>query len=176
MPEHRLRVLLTEEKIQSRIRGLGAEIAASYPDGTLCLIGVLKGSFLFLADLARVIARPVRFDFVGASSYGDGMVTRGDVRLTKDADGDLRGVDILVVEDIIDTGITLSYVLDHLRSKRPRSLRVVTLLDKPEKHEREIHIDYLGFTIPNEFVVGYGMDYAEDYRYLKDICVLDPNG
>jgi len=102
------------------------------------------------------------------------MVTKGDVRLTKDADGDLRGVDILVVEDIIDTGITLSYVLDHLRSKRPRSLRVVTLLDKPVRHEREVQIDYSGFTIPNEFVVGYGMDYAEDYRYLKDICVLDP--
>ncbi len=173
MPEHRLRVLLTEKQIQSRIRGLGAEITAAYPDGTLCLIGVLKGSFLFLADLARAIDRPVRFDFIGAASYGDGTLTTGDVRLTKDADGDLGEVDVLLVEDIIDTGITLSCLLDHLRSKCPRSLRVVTLLDKPDRHEREIRIDHRGFTIPNEFVVGYGMDYAEDYRYLKDICVLD---
>lgn len=174
MPEHRLRVLLTEEQIQSRVRALGAEIVAGYPDGALCLIGVLKGSFVFLADLARAIDRPVRFDFIGASSYGEGTLTAGDVRLTKDADGDLEGADVLVVEDIIDTGITLSFLLDHLQSKCPRSLRVVSLLDKPERHERDVRADYLGFTIPNEFVVGYGMDYAEDYRHLKDICVIDP--
>jgi len=169
-----LKVLLSEATIQNRVRALGLEIAAGYPgDDPLYLVCVLKGSCVFLADLARAIPRPVRIDFVSASSYGSETVSSGEVTLTKDVASDVGGADVLIVEDIVDTGATLAFLRDHLARKQPRSLRVVSLLDKPERRSQEVTIDYAGFTVPDEFVVGYGLDFDEAYRNLRDVCVLE---
>lgn len=165
-------VMIPASKISERIIAMAAEIDRDYPGGTLYLVCVLKGACLFLADLARAIQRPVRFDFVAVSSYGDGTVTSGEPRLTKDLSADIGGAHVLVVEDIVDTGITLDFLLGRLRERGPKSLEVITLLDKPDRHERDIAMKYIGFTIPNRFVVGYGMDYGENYRALPDVCVL----
>jgi hypoxanthine phosphoribosyltransferase len=170
-----LRVLITAEQIQDRIQELGAQIDSDYPDGPVYLIGILKGACFFLCDLARTLKRPVRVDFIGVSSYGKGKTTSGEAKLTKDLDISIEGADVLVVEDIVDSGVTLSYLINILSQRRPRSLRVVTLLDKPEGRLKPVEVPYVGFKIPNEFVVGYGLDYAEDYRTLKDICVLENN-
>jgi hypoxanthine phosphoribosyltransferase len=170
-----LRVLITAEQIQDRIQELGAQIDSDYPDGPVYLIGILKGACFFLCDLARTLKRPVRVDFIGVSSYGKGKTTSGEAKLTKDLDISIEGADVLVVEDIVDSGVTLSYLMNILSQRRPRSLRVVTLLDKPEGRLKPVEVPYVGFKIPNEFVVGYGLDYAEDYRTLKDICVLENN-
>jgi hypoxanthine phosphoribosyltransferase len=167
-----LNVLIPAHKIQERIQELGAEISAAYPDGPIYLVGILKGACMFLADLARAIDRPVRIDFIGISSYGKGKTTSGEVRLTKDLDISIEGADILVVEDIVDSGVTLNYLVHVLKQRRPRSIRVAALLDKPERRVRPVEVAYVGFRIPDEFVVGYGLDFAEDYRNLKDICVL----
>lgn len=172
MPESALRVLLSAEQIQRRIREIGAQIDADHPNGPIHLVGILKGSFIFLADLARALHRPVRIDFIGISSYGKGKSSSGEVKLTKDLDVSIEGCDVLIVEDIIDSGVTLSYLVKVLNQRRPRSLRIATLLDKPERRLRPIPVDYVGFTIPDEFVVGYGLDYAEGYRNLPDVCVL----
>ncbi len=172
MPSPNLRVLISQEQIQARVRELGTEISADYPDGTIYLLGILKGACIFLADLARAITRPVRFDFIGISSYGKSKSSSGEVKLTKDLDSSIEGADILVVEDIVDSGITLSYLIHVLEQRKPRSVRIVALLDKPERRQRPVQVAYVGFTIPDEFVVGYGLDYAEDYRNLKDVCVL----
>lgn len=129
---------------------------------------------MFLADLARTIPIPVRLDFLGASSYGTGTTTSGQVRLTKDLDGPIEGCDVIVVEDIVDTGITLAYLLQVLEQRKPRSLRVAAFLDKPSRRLREVRVDYVGFSIPDQFVVGYGLDFAQDYRNLPEICVLEP--
>jgi len=155
------------------VRELASDINADYPEGTLCLIGVLKGASVFLADLARAIPRPVRFDFIGISSYGASHTSSGEVKLTKDLDMSVENAHVLIVEDIVDTGTTLSYLKRLLEQREPRSLKVVTLLDKPDRREIAIEADYVGFRIPNEFVVGYGLDYAEDYRSLRDIRVLE---
>jgi hypoxanthine phosphoribosyltransferase len=171
-----LRVLLPAARIQDRIRELGAAIDRDYPEGTVYLIGILKGACFFLADLARAIRRPVRVDFIGISSYGRGKASSGEVRLTKDLDGSIEGADALIVEDIIDSGITLHYLLQVLQQRKPRTLRVATLLDKPSRRLRPVNASYVGFEIPDEFVVGYGLDYAEDYRNLPDICVLEEFG
>jgi hypoxanthine phosphoribosyltransferase len=166
------RILIPAAEIERRIRSMGEEIRAEYPGRTILLIGVLKGSAIFLADLARAITGPVRFDFIGASSYGSRTASSGEVRLTKDVDMPVAGADIVVVEDIVDTGITLDCILGQLGRRGPRSMKVAALMDKPARHQRDVRIDYLGFTIPNEFVVGYGLDYAEDYRALPDVWVL----
>lgn len=166
------RILIPAAEIERRIRFMGAEIRAEYPGQTILLIGVLKGSAIFLADLARAITGPVRFDFIGASSYGSRTASSGEVRLTKDVDMPVAGADIIVVEDIVDTGTTLDFILGQLGRRGPRSMKVAALMDKPARHQRDVPIDYLGFTIPNEFVVGYGLDYAEDYRALPDVWVL----
>jgi len=171
-----LRVLLPAARIQDRIRELGAAIDRDYPEGPVYLIGILKGACFFLADLARAIRRPVRVDFIGISSYGRGKASSGEVRLTKDLDGSIEGADALIVEDIIDSGITLHYLLQVLQQRKPRTLRVATLLDKPSRRLRPVNAAYVGFEIPDEFVVGYGLDYAEDYRNLPDICVLEESG
>ncbi len=176
MSDHSLPVLLTAEQIRSRVEELARRIDADYPDGTLYLIGILKGACVFLADLARAIRRPVRLDFIGTSSYGSRTSSSGEVKLTKDLDVTIEGADVLVVEDIIDTGITLSYLIHLLWQRNPRSIRVAALLDKPERHQRPVTIDYLGFCIPNKFVVGYGLDYNEEYRGLRDVCVLEEGG
>jgi len=167
-----LSVLIPAERIQERIQQLGAEIAADYPDGPIHLVGILKGACMFLADLARAIDRPVRLDFIGIASYGKGKTTSGEVRLTKDLDLSIEGTDILVVEDIVDSGVTLNYLVHVLKARRPRSIRIAALLDKPERRMRPVEVSYVGFQIPDEFVVGYGLDFAEDYRNLKDICIL----
>jgi len=167
-----LRVLIPEEKIQARIRELGAQIDADYPGGGVYLVAILKGAFIFLSDLSRAMKTAARIEFVGISSYGRGKTTSGEVKLTKDLDVSVEGHDVIVVEDIVDSGITLSYLLQVFRQRRPKSLRIATFLDKPERRQRPVKVDYVGFQIPDEFVVGYGLDYAEDYRNLRDVCVL----
>ena len=168
-----LRVLITSGQIQSRIRELGAQIDADYSSGPVYLIAILKGACFFLTDLARALKRPARIDFIGTSSYGKSTTTSGEVKLTKDLDISIEGVDVLVVEDIVDTGVTLEYLIHVLSQRRPRSIRVAAFLDKPQRRLRPVRVDYVGFRIPDQFVVGYGLDYAEDYRNLKDICVLE---
>ena len=174
MSQPSLRVLLTEQQIQTRIRELGAQIDADYPEGPIYLIGILKGACFFLADLARVLNRQARIDFIGVSSYGKGKTSSGEVKLTKDLDVSVEGAHVLVVEDIVDSGVTLTYLMHVLEQRKPRTLKIATLLDKPERRIKPVTVSYVGFKIPDEFVVGYGLDYAEDYRNLRDICVLDP--
>lgn len=169
-----LRPLLSEEQIQKRILDMGAQIDADYPDGTLFLICILKGACYFLADLSRAIQRDIQIDFMGISSYGRGKTSSGEVKITKDLDISLEGADVLIVEDIIDSGVTLNYLTSLLAQRKPKSVRIATLLDKPERRLRPVDVAYVGFRIPDEFVVGYGLDYAERYRNLRDICVLEP--
>ncbi len=173
MPFRPSRVLLSSEQIDRRVREMGAAISADYPEGPLYLIGILKGSCFFLADLARAISTPTRMDFIGISSYGKGKTSSGEVKLTKDLDISIEGCDVLVVEDIVDSGITLSYLSKLLQQRKPKSVRIATMLDKPERRQRQVDVAYVGFRIPDEFVVGYGLDYDEDYRALRDICVLE---
>jgi hypoxanthine phosphoribosyltransferase len=174
MSEHRLRTLISAEQIQERIAQLGADITRDYPDSSpLYMIGILKGAIMFHADLARCVERTVRLEFIGISSYGKGTSSSGEVKLTKDLDATIEGADVLVVEDIVDTGVTLSYLLGVLEQRKPRSIRIAALLDKPERRKRPVLASYVGFQIPDEFVVGYGLDYAEEYRNLREICVLE---
>jgi hypoxanthine phosphoribosyltransferase len=168
-----LRPLLSEAQIQKRIVELGAQIDADYPDGTLFLICILKGACYFLADLSRAIRRDAFIDFMGISSYGRGKTSSGEVKITKDLDISLEGADVLIVEDIIDSGVTLSYLTSLLQQRKPKSVRIVALLDKPERRMRPVDVAYVGFSIPDEFVVGYGLDFAEKYRNLRDICILE---
>ncbi len=167
------RVLISEQDIRRRVAEMGAQISADYPEGPLYLIGILKGSCFFLADLARAISTPVRIDFIGISSYGKNNTTSGEVKLTKDLDLSIEGCDVLVVEDIVDSGVTLNYLSHLLAQRKPRSIRIATLLDKPGRRQRAVEVKYSGFRIPDEFVVGYGLDYAEDYRALPDVRVLE---
>jgi hypoxanthine phosphoribosyltransferase len=167
-----LRVLIPAEKIQARIAELGAEIDRDFPEGPVYLVGILKGAYVFLADLARAMKTPARIEFVGIASYGRGRTSSGEVKLTKDLDVSLEGRHVIVVEDIVDSGITISYLMQVFRQRNPKSLRIATLLDKPDRRQRPVTVDYVGFEIPDEFVVGYGLDYAEDYRNLRDVCVL----
>jgi hypoxanthine phosphoribosyltransferase len=167
------RVLLSAEQIQKRIAEMGAEIDRDYPEGEQeYLIAVLKGAFIFMADLARAMKIPARIEFIGISSYGKGKTSSGQVQLTKDLDAPIEGHHVIIVEDILDTGITLNYLTTLMAQRKPKSLRIVTLLDKPERRQSPVKANYIGFTIPDEFVVGYGLDYAEDYRNLKDVCVM----
>jgi hypoxanthine phosphoribosyltransferase len=168
----KLRVLISAERIHTRISELGAQIDTDLPHGPIYLIAILKGACFFLADLARAMKTPARIEFIGISSYGKGKTSSGEVKLTKDLDVSIEGYDVIVVEDIVDSGITLSYLMKLLAQRRPKSLRIATLLDKPEHRQRPVDVHYRGFEIPDEFVVGYGLDYAEDYRNLPDICVL----
>jgi hypoxanthine phosphoribosyltransferase len=168
-----LRVLIPSEQIQERVRVLGEQIDADYPEGPIYLISILKGSFVFLADLARALKRhSVRIEFMGISSYGREKTSSGQVKVTRDLDTSIEGHQVLIVEDIVDSGFTLNYLTRVLEQRKPKSLDVVTLLDKPERRVQPVKIKYTGFRIPDEFVVGYGLDYAEDYRNLRDICVL----
>jgi len=168
-----LRLLLSERQIQKRICELGAQIDADYPEGTLHLVCILKGACFFLADLARALKRDAVVDFMGISSYGKGTSSSGEVKLTKDLDLSVEGADVLIVEDIVDSGITLNYLIHVLEQRRPKSVRIVALLDKPERRVRPVAVAYVGFQIPDAFVVGYGLDYGERYRNLRDICVLE---
>jgi len=168
------KVLITEEEIQARVAELGAQISADYGDRDPLLICVLKGGYVFLADLTRRLTIRHSVDFMAISSYGNSTETTGVVQILKDLDRDITGRDILIVEDIIDTGHTLAYLLENLRVRQPASIHICTLLSKPSRREVNLHIDYTGFEVPNEFVIGYGLDYAEHYRGLRFIGVLDP--
>jgi hypoxanthine phosphoribosyltransferase len=168
-----LEILIPEEKIQSRVKELGRQISADYAGKSVHLVCVLKGAYTFLSDLAREIEVPVTVDFLAVSSYGKGKSTSGEVQLTKDLDSSLEGKDVIVVEDIADTGITLNYLLNLLRSRRPATLRVAAFLSKPSRRQIDVAVDYVGFEIPDRFVVGYGLDLDQRYRNLRDVAVLD---
>ncbi len=167
-----LRPLISAEQIHDRIAEMGAQIDRDHGGEPVYLVAILKGAFIFLADLARAMQTPARIEFIGISSYGKGKTSSGEVRLTKDLDVSIEAHHVIIVEDIVDTGITLSYLLKVMAQRKPKTLRIATLLDKPERRQRPVTVDYVGFKIPDEFVVGYGLDYAEDYRNLKDVCVL----
>lgn len=168
-------ILLTEEQIQAKVAELGARISVDYADRELTLVSVLKGSLPFMADLMRQLTIPVRIDLMEVSSYGGSATeSSGLVRILKDLSSSIEGRDVLIVEDIIDTGLTLNYLIRYLRGKNPRSLRICTLLDKPARRLVDIPVDYIGFTIPDQFVVGYGLDYGELYRNLRFVGVLRP--
>ncbi len=176
MTDPSLRVLLSADIIRTRIREMGEEISRDYPVGNLHLICILKGACFFLTDLARAMKRDVFVDFMGISTYGKGKSSSGEVKVTKDLDISLEGADVLIVEDIVDSGVTLNYLMHVLEQRRPKSLRIATLLDKPERRQRPVEVSYVGFRIPDKFVVGYGLDFDEKYRNLDDICVLDETG
>jgi hypoxanthine phosphoribosyltransferase len=168
-------VLLDEEQLQAKVAELGGRIAADYAGRELTLVSVLKGSLPFMADLMRSIGLPLTIDLMEVSSYGGAVTeTSGLVRIIKDLSASIDGRDVLLVEDIIDTGLTLNYLMRYLRGKNPASLRICTLLDKPARRLVEIPVDYVGFTIPDQFVVGYGLDYGERYRNLRYVGVLRP--
>ncbi len=172
--QNHLQILLRRGAIQRRIREMGREISRDFRGQRVHLIGVLKGASIFLSDLIRQIHLEVSLDFMAVSSYGKSSQTSGQVRLTKDLDTSIEGLNVILVEDILDTGLTLNYLVRVLQQRKPRVLRVAALLDKPERRIKEVKADYVGFRIPNEFVVGYGLDYAERYRNLKDVCILAP--
>lgn len=167
-----LEILLTREAIARRVRELGAQISTDYRGRPVRLIGILKGAWVFLADLVRCLDLDVTVDFLSFTSYGDGLESSGTVKITKDLDQPIAGLDVLVVEDILDTGRTFEYLLGVLVAHKPRSLNVVTLLDKPSRRVRPVKADYVGFTIPDVFVVGYGLDCAHQYRNLPDIRTI----
>ena len=169
------RVLLTEEQIQARLVELGEQIRADYADEPPILVGVLKGAVMVMADLSRRIDLPLQMDWMAVSSYGSGTKSSGVVRILKDLGADITGRNVLIVEDIIDSGLTLKWLLSNLRSRGPKSVEICTLLRKPEAARVEIDVRYVGFDIPNEFVIGYGLDYAEVYRNLPYVGVLKPS-
>ena len=168
------RILISEEELQARIKELGQQLAADYQDKEPIFIGVLKGVVNFFKDM--VTATPIRceYDFMATSSYGSGTATSGNVRMLKDISTDIKGRHVVILEDILDSGLTLKFVKERLLSMGPASLKICTLLDKPERRKVDIYADYVGFTVPNEFVVGYGLDYNEFYRNLPFIGVLKP--
>ena len=171
-PQQGLQVLYSRQQIAERVAELGAEITRDLGGEPLIMIGVLKGAAVFLADLARAVQADTTFDFIAVSSYGKGQRSSGAVKLIKDLDHPIEGKNVLIVEDILDTGITLTYLRKILQEHHPKSLRIAALLDKPARRMEKIEADYVGFFIPNLFVIGYGMDYAERYRNLPDICLM----
>jgi hypoxanthine phosphoribosyltransferase len=168
-------VLIDQPALQGRIGELGAEISADYVGRDLLLVGVLKGAVFFMADLMRELSVPCEIDFMAISSYGAATDSSGVVRILKDLDINVAGRDVLVVEDIVDSGLTLSYLMRNLRSRKPASLEICALLTKPDRREIEVPIRYVGFEIPNRFVIGYGLDFAERYRNLPYVAVLHPD-
>ena len=171
MPSPPFETLIPARDIQRRIAELSAQINTDYAGREIVMVGVLKGSFMFLADLVRHITCPVRIEFIGTKSY-EGTTTSGQVQLTKDLDKPVEGADVLLVEDIIDTGLTLTYLKQILTQRNPRTLKTVAFLDKPARRKIAVEGDYVGFTIEDKFVVGYGLDYEQKYRNLSDLCVL----
>ena len=181
-----LKVLFTREQIAQRVAEMGVDINRDYAGQSVILLGVLKGAAIFLSDLSRQLKIDATFDFIGVSSYGNrpspaqelksGWDSTGEVRLTKDMDQSMIGKNVILVEDILDTGLTMTYLKKLLMARQPKSFRIAALLDKPSRRKQPIHADYVGFSIPDEFVVGYGLDYAEKYRNLPDICVVPREG
>ncbi len=174
MKEDILKILITEQEIADRVSELGKRISEDYRDKNLLLISVLKGSVAFMADLMRAIDVNARIDFMSVSSYGAGTRSSGVVKIVKDLDMPIAGFDVLIVEDILDSGMTLSYISELLLARDPASIRICTLLDKPERRKANIVADYIGFEVPDEFVVGYGLDYDERYRNLPYVGILKP--
>lgn len=169
----KIKVLVSEKEVDERIEALGKQISKDYEGKQVHLICVLKGGAFFMCELAKRISVPVSLDFMSVSSYGDGTASSGVVRIAKDLDESIEGKDVLIVEDIIDSGRTLYYLMETLRQRHPKSLHLCTLLDKPERREKDVKVDYVGFEIPDEFVVGYGLDYAQKYRNLPYIGVVE---
>ena len=169
----KIKVLISEEEVDARIRELGEKISKEYEGKQIHLICVLKGGVFFMCELAKRITVPVSMDFMCVGSYGDGTKSSGVVRLAKDLDESIENKEVLIVEDIIDSGNTLYYLMDVLRQRKPASLRLSTLLDKPDRRVKDVHVDWTGFEIPDEFVVGYGLDYAQKYRNLPYIGVVE---
>jgi hypoxanthine phosphoribosyltransferase len=170
--QEKLKVLIRRAAIQKRVHEVATQITKDFKGQRIHLIGVLKGACIFLSDLVREISLETSIDFMAVSSYGKGKQSSGQVRVLKDLDSSIQGLNVILVEDILDTGLTLSYLLRILQQRKPKVLRVAALLDKPSRRLKEVKGDYVGFTIPNEFVVGYGLDYGERFRNLKDVCVL----
>jgi hypoxanthine phosphoribosyltransferase len=171
-----LEPLLTREQVEIRVRELGAQITREYSGKSPHLISILKGACIFLSDLVRSIELPLSLDFMAVSSYGASTKSSGVVRITKDLDAPIEGRDVILVEDILDTGLTLSYLYESLLNRNPASLKICALLNKPSRRLKEVHADYIGFEIPDKFVVGYGLDVGEKYRNVPDICVvIDPS-
>ena len=174
MPDSKIRPFITADRIHARIQELGAQIDKDYEGmGPIHMIAILKGACIFLSDLTRAVKTPCRLDFMGISSYGRGKTSSGEVKVTKDLDTSIENSNLLIVEDIVDSGVTLTYLCHLLEQRKPKSIRIAALLDKPERRLRPVNVNYVGFQIPDEFVVGFGLDYAEDYRNLPDICILD---
>ena len=174
MKNDMLKTLITKEELEATVARLGREITRDYQGKTPMMVAVLKGAFIFMADLVRQVDIPCTLDFMCVSSYGKGMSTSGQVKIIKDLNTTIEGKDVIIVEDILDSGVTLSYLMDLLRARKPASIRLCTLFDKPARHKVDIHIDYKGMEVPNEFIVGYGLDYAEVYRNYPEIAVLKP--
>lgn len=174
MKNDMLKTLITKEELEATVARLGREITRDYQGKTPMMVAVLKGAFIFMADLVRQVDIPCTLDFMCVSSYGKGMSTTGQVKIIKDLDTTIEGKDVIIVEDILDSGVTLSYLMELLRARKPASIRLCTLFDKPARHKVDIHIDYKGMEVPNEFIVGYGLDYAEVYRNYPEIAVLKP--
>ena len=170
--QEKLKVLIRRAAIRKRVHEVALQITKDFKGQRVHLIGVLKGACIFLSDLVREISLETSIDFMAVSSYGKGKQSSGQVRVLKDLDSSIQGLNVILVEDILDTGLTLSYLLRILQQRKPKILRVAALLDKPSRRLKEVKGDYVGFTIPNEFVVGYGLDYSERFRNLKDVCVL----
>ncbi|MBR2743431.1 MAG: hypoxanthine phosphoribosyltransferase [Clostridia bacterium] len=167
-------ILVGEEEIAGRVKELGEEITRDYKDKNLLCVGILNGSAVFMSDLIRKIKLPLRMEFMAASSYGSGSVSSGSVKITRDLNFDIAGYDVLIVEDIIDTGVTLSYIKEMLWERNPRSVKIAAIFDKPARRRTELKAEYTGFTVPDEFIVGYGLDYDRRYRNLPYIGVLKP--
>ena len=169
------RILFTQEELARRVGELGEQITADYAGKEVAVASVLRGSYIFMADLTRAIQLPITVDFMAVSSYGSGTVSSGQVEIKKDLSDSIEGKDLIIVEDILDSGNTLYYLMDVLRARKPVSIRICTLLDKPERRSKPITADYVGFSIPDAFVVGYGLDYDEKYRNLPYIGILKPS-
>ncbi len=172
MPKGLVGQLLSREQIGERVRQLGEEISRDYAGQEILVVGILKGAFVFCADLLRTLTVPARVDFMAVSSYGNATESSGVIRIIKDLDSSVEGRHVLLVEDIVDSGLTLRYLREYLGHQNPASLRVAVLLDKPSRRKTEVAVDYTGFTIPDEFIVGYGIDYAEQYRHLPYIGLI----
>jgi hypoxanthine phosphoribosyltransferase len=168
-----LRILISRDQIATKVAEIGAQITADFAGEPVVLIGVLKGATIFLADLARAIMLDVSFDFIAVSSYGSSRQHSGEVKLVKDVDHSMEGRNVILVEDILDTGLTLTYIKKLIEAHQPKSIKLAALLDKPSRRTEAVRADYVGFEIPDEFVVGYGLDFAEQYRNLPDVCVLE---
>ncbi|MBR6345134.1 MAG: hypoxanthine phosphoribosyltransferase [Lachnospiraceae bacterium] len=174
--ELNISVMISEEEIDKKVRELGARISRDYAGRSVHLIGILRGGAFFMCELAKRITVPVTIDFMSVSSYGSGTVSSGVIKIGKDTDESIEGKDVIVVEDIVDTGRTLSYLLEMLKGRKPASIALCTLLDKPERRTHEVKVDYTGFQVPDKFVVGYGLDYAQKYRNLPYIGVVETEG